>query len=163
MSQVKNLYKDTKVKEITDYETGEIINTSELGLFTRTSTGEISINSKAFVYFDTEKLNYLLAKKIKQVDLALFITLSSNLLIGSNICMKNNDEPHNTDSIAKLIDATPQSVKRKLNSLEKLGLLYYGIMKENKRLGKVYILNPFIIRKGVKLKASLTSLFYDIK
>ena len=47
----------------------------------RESTGEITISSKEYVYMDTEKLKILLDKGIKQVDLALLITLSSNILI----------------------------------------------------------------------------------
>ncbi len=162
MGTIIRRYKDKKIKHITDTETGEIIDTSELGLLQRTSTGEISINSKAFVYLDTDKLLILLANNIKQVELALLITISSNLLLGSNICMKNENDPHNTESIAKLTNSTTQSVRGKLKKLEKLGVLYYGIMRENKRMGKVYIVNPHIIRKGLKLKNSLSMIFEDI-
>lgn len=167
MGAIKQRYKDTKMntanKVFADSETGEIIDTSGFNLMKRTSTGEISIDSKAFVYLDTDKLLTLLANDIKQVELALLITISGNLLLGSNICMKNDDNPHTTESIAKLIGTTPQSVKIKLNRLKQLGVLHYGIMKENKRLGKVYIVNPHIIRKGRKLKGSLATLFNDIK
>jgi hypothetical protein len=165
MGTITQRYKDKKIKHITDTGTGEVIDTSELGLLQRTNTGEISINSKAFVYLDTDKLLTLLANGITQVELAMLITISSNLLIGSNICMKNDNDPHTTESIAKLISktTTTQSVKGKLKKLEKLGVLYYGMMKENKRLGKVYIVNPHIIRRGVKLKGSLALMFDDIK
>ena len=163
MGAITQRYKDKKIKYITDTETGEIINTSELGLLQRTGTGEISITSKAFVYLDTDKLLILLHNEITQVELALLITVSSNLLLGSNICMKDENDPHTTESIAKLTKTTTQSVRGKLKRLEKLGILHYGIMRENKRLGKVYIVNPHIIRRGVKLKGSLATLFDDIR
>lgn len=167
VGKIKDRYKDTKMntanRVFADSETGEVIDASGFTLLKRTSTGEITISSKAYVYLDTDQLFNLLANGITQVELALLITISSNLLIGSNVCMKNEDKPHSTESIAKLIGTTPQSVKLKLNRLEKLGVLHYGIMKENKMLGKVYIVNPHIIRKGHKLKGSLKTMFDDIK
>jgi predicted transcriptional regulator len=77
--------------------------------------------------------------------------------------MINDDKPHTADSIAKMIGTTQQSVKLKLKSLEKIGAIHHGIMKENKRLGKVYIVNPHIIRKGHKMKQSLGTTFDEIK
>ena len=163
MGTIKQRYKDTKAKEIIDYETGEIIDLSHTGLIERKSTNEITISSKAYVYFDTDQLFTLLDNGIKQVELALLITISSNLMIGSNICMINDSKPHTTESIAKLIGTTPQSVKLKLNSLQKIGVINYGVMKEDKRLGKVYIINPHIIRKGHKMRQSLGIMFGEIK
>jgi predicted transcriptional regulator len=163
MGTIKQRYKDSKAKEIIDYETGEVIDISYTGLIERKSTDEISINSKAYVYLDTEQLFTLLANGIKQVELALLISISNNLMIGSNICMINDEKPHTTESIAKLIGTTTQSVKLKLNSLVKIGVIHHGIMKENKRLGKVYIVNPHIIRKGHKMKQSLGTVFDEIK
>lgn len=163
MGRVKQVYKDTKVKEIINTETGEITDVSDMGLLQRKSADYNSYHSNLYFYLDTEQLYKLLANGIKQVELALLITISSNLKMKTNICMINDEKPHTTESIAKLIGTTPQSVKRNLKSLEKLGVLYYGIMKEDKRLGKVYIVNPHIIRRGHKMKQSLGTTFDEIK
>ena len=163
MGTVVQRYKDTKAKEIVDLETGEIIDVSYTGLIERKSTNDISISSKAYVYFDTDQLFTLLANGIKQVELALLISISNNLMIGSNICMINDEKPHTADSIAKLIGTSRQSVKLKLKNLEKIGVIHHGIMKENIRLGKVYIVNPHIIRKGHKMRQSLGIIFGEIK
>jgi DNA-binding MarR family transcriptional regulator len=163
MKRVKQGYKDTKVKEIINTDTGEVIDVSQMGLLQRSSADYISYHSTAYFYLDTEQLYKLLANGIKQVELALLITISSNLMMKTNVCMINDDKPHTTESIAKLIGTTQQSVKRNLKSLEKLGVLHYGILKENKRLGKVYIVNPHIIRKGHKMKQSLGTTFDEIK
>jgi hypothetical protein len=163
MGTIKQRYKDSKAKEIIDYKTGEVIDISYTGLIERKSTDQISISSKAYVYLDTEQLFTLLTNGIKQVELALLISISNNLMIGSNICMINDEKPHTSESIAKLIGTTTQSVKLKLNSLVKIGVIHHGIMKENKRLGKVYIVNPHIIRKGHKMKQSLGTVFDEIK
>lgn len=163
MGTITQRYKDTKAKEIVDIETGEIIDVSHTGLIERRSTDDISINSKNYFVLDTDQLYVLLANGIKQVELALLISMSNNLIIGSNICMINDEKPHTTESIAKLIGTTPQSAKLKLKSLEKIGAIHHGIMKENKRLGKVYIINPHIIRRGHKMKQSLGTMFEEIK
>lgn len=164
MSEIKRLYKDTKVKAsaVVD-DNGEIIEIKNSNLMQRTTTGEISISSSEYVYLDTQKLSLLLnIKKIKQVDLALIVSLSTDLLLNHNICMIDDDKPHTTSSIAKLAGCTNQAVKLKLNRLIDLGLLHYGVISSKKRLGKVYVLNPYLIRKGRKLAGYLTELFDDI-
>lgn len=163
MKRVKQGYKDTKVKEIVNFDTGEIMDVSHMGLLQRESADYITYNSTQYFYLDTEQLYKLLSNGIKQVELALLITISSDLMMKTNICMINDEKPHTAESIAKLIGTTRQSVKRNLKSLEELGVLHYGIMKENKRLGKVYIINPHIIRKGNKMKLSLRTIFDEIK
>jgi hypothetical protein len=164
MKKLVHRYKDTRVpiegREIIDMSNGEIIPVGNSTLFKRTSTREITINSKEYVYIDTRNLSILLSKGIKQVDLALLFSLSNNLLINYNICLDNTGEPLNTASIAKLINNTTQSVKRKLKRLINQGLLYYGTQN---RYGKVYIINPYIIRKGRKLNGGLSELFDDIE
>jgi hypothetical protein len=163
MGRVKQVYKDTKVKEIVNIETGEIIDVSDLGYIQRNKADYNEYSSKLYFNVDTDQLFKLLANGIKQVELALLISISSNLMIKTNVCMINDEKPHTTESIAKLIGTTTQSVKRNLKSLQKLGVLHYGILKENKMLGKVYIVNPHIIRKGRKMKQSLGTIFDEIK
>lgn len=143
-------------------ETGEYFDISYKNLVELKKKEHIRINSKSYVYLDTEDLLALIEKGISQVELALLVTLSTNIMMGSNICMLDEDEPHTTKTIAKLVKESQQSVKNKINRLIKIGALYHGIMAEHKRLGKVYIINPHIIRKGVKLKESLGTLFNPI-
>ena len=163
MGRVKQVYKDTKVREIVNIETGEIIDVSDLGYIQRNKADYNEYSSKLYFNVDTDQLFKLMANGIKQVELALLISISSNLMIKTNVCMINDEKPHTTESIAKLIGTTTQSVKRNLKSLQKLGVLHYGILKENKMLGKVYIVNPHIIRKGRKMKQSLGTIFDEIK
>ena len=167
MGSVTHRYRDSKIalnsKKIADVETGEIFEIGDANLMKRINTGEITINSKAYVYLDTDVLMYLIKQGIRQVDLALLVTLSSNLLTGCNICMQNEDEPHTTLTIGEMTGNSKQAVKIKLNRLIDLGLLHYGVLKEKKGLGKVYIVNPHLIRKGLKFKPSLAVLFEDIR
>lgn len=167
MGEVKRRYKETKLdtfnKMLLDSKTGEISDIGNITVMERKDSGEIMINSKAYVYLDTNCLTSLLRNGVKEVDLALLITLSSNLLIGHNICMRNEFDPHTTATIAKQCGYTVQAVKKKLNRLLKQNVLYYGTFKDKKSMGKVYVVNPHLIRKGNKLRAILGDIFNDIK
>lgn len=169
MGTIKKEFKDRKIapsiNELVDPKTGEIFDLKNSNVIVRKETGNFSINSTSYVYLDTYKLSILINKGIKQVDLALLITLSSNLHYynnaGYNICMKD-DNPHTTKSIGQLINNSPQATKNKLNNLIGLGLLYHGEIKEKKGWGKVYVVNPHLIRKGKSVKKYLGEIFNDI-
>jgi hypothetical protein len=169
MGTIKKEYKDTKIapniNELVDPETGETFDLKNSNVIIRTETGNFSINSSSYVYLDTYKLSILLKNGIKQVDLALLITLSSNLYYynnaGYNICM-DGDNPHTAKSIGLLINNREQPTRTKLKSLRDRGLLYQGKIKEKKGWGKVYVVNPHLVRKGKSIKKFLGEIFNDI-
>lgn len=169
MGTIKKEYIDKKfapnIDELVDPKTGEHFDLKKTNLISREATGNFSINSPFYVYLDTSKVSILIKNGIKQVDLALIVSLSSNLYlynnIGYNICMEG-DHPHTTKSISLLINNSPQATKNKLNNLIDLGLLYHGEIKEKKGWGKVYVLNPHLARKGKILKGYLKEIFNDI-
>ena len=164
MGIIKIEYKYTQLNitgnEIIDRETGEAFDISNAAILKKTETGKISIHYASFIYLNIEKLRGLLEKKIKQIDLALLISMSINLLISKNISLKDDDTPHTASSIGKLIGLSEQSTKLKLNRMEDEGLLHYGTLKQEKHFGKVYVLNPSLIKKGLSFSNSLIELFY---
>ena len=167
MGIVTKLYKVKNMSKhgdsILDTVTGEITNIEKsAGLFSKKMTGDISISSKNYVYLDTDKLTILLKKGIKQVDLAILISITSNLLAKYNVCMLDDKSAHRASTIAILTESTQQSVKVKLKRLETLGLLFHGILKDKKSLGKVYVVNPHLLRKGHDQCGTLRVLFDDI-
>ena len=164
MGKITNEYTYTALpivgSEIIDKETGEIFDVSNSVLLKRTEIGKISIGYTSFIYLNTEKLRALLVAGIKQVDLALLISMSSNLLIGKNISFKDADTPHTAASIGKLIGLSEQSTKLKLNRMVDEGLLHYGTLEQEKHFGKVYVVNPNLIKKGLSFSNSLIELFH---
>ena len=164
MGKITHLYKDTKISisnnEIVDPNSGELFDISNASLMKRTKTGEIAINYQEYFYLDTTKLNLLIKNKIKQVDLALLISIS--ILTDHNICMSKEDTPHSAATIGLLINNSKQAIKKKLNRLEDSGLLYHGYIRQRRRYGKVYVVNPHLIKKGHKHGAFLAELFNDI-
>jgi len=147
--------------ELTNKNTGEI-HAQQGNILVSKLTGKIKVDYKEYAYIDLESLRHILSKGITQVELALLITLSSNLLQDENICMQNNGEPHTTLSIAKLINNTHQATKKKINKLIKRDLLNYSIAKVKLRSQKVYRINPHFLKKGVYLNSLLAPLFNPI-
>ena len=166
MGNIVSRYKDKRIytedSDLVLSKTGETIDITNGTIYKRTSTGEITVNYKEYVYMDTEKIRILLGQGLSQVELALLITISNNLLIGQNICMQDDELPHTTKSFANLIGNSQQATKKKLNILISRGLLYYGKVFKEHKYGKVYVINPHIIKKGHKLNENLISLFDDI-
>jgi len=145
--------------EIADRETGETFDISNSVLLKRTSKGEFSISYPSYNYINIDKLRDLIIAGIKDVDLALILCMSLNLIKGQNICLAENDDPHSTASIAKMINQKEQPVKMKLNRLIELGLLYYGVVKQIGYNVKVYVVNPNFLKKGQIFNIFLNELF----
>ena len=163
MGSIKVLYSYTQLNisgnEIADTETGETFDMSNSVLLKRTETGKISISYPFYNFINSKKIIDLIESGIKDVDLALLICMSLNILKGENICLNNNDDPHSTDSIAKMIGQTIQATKVKLNRLINLDLIHYGTINHRRNLGKVYVINPNILKKGNLSRVFLKKLF----
>lgn len=166
MGEIKRKYKrtriDTSKNQLLDTETGEVIEIKNASLYKTVPTNEVSIDYRNYVYLDTDKIPILLTKGVKQVELGLLLTLACNIQNRFCVCLKDGDEPHSTKSIAEMVGETPQSVKAKLNNLVEMGVLAYDLSKGNESWGKVYILNPHVIKKGIKLSQSVCEIFDDI-
>ena len=163
MGAIEDKYNYTQLNivgnEIVDVATGEQFDISNSTLLKKTSRGEFSVNYSSFNYINNDKLRDLITAGIKDVDLALILCMSLNLIKGQNICLAENDEPHSTASIAKMINQKEQPVKMKLNRLIELGLIYYGVVKQIGYNSKVYVVNPNFLKKGKTFNIFLKELF----
>ena len=113
-----------------------------------------------FFHIDTNSLKKTINYKIKLVDLALLIIISSNLEQDFNICLDQNDKPHTTKSLSKLTNSSQKSIKDKLVKLVDNGFLYYGSTKK-KKFGKVYIANIHFVKESKTFDSSVKELFDD--
>ena len=167
MERLVHRYKDTYLKmdkkHLVDSQTGEIDNIEKASIIKRETEGTIQFNSTCYNFIDTHSLRYAIKKNIKQVDIALLITMSSNLLMNYNICLDVKDNPLTADTTAKMIGQSRQSTKRKINRLISHGLFFHGVYRLKRSLGKVYIINPYLIRRGHKFSDGLATLFDDAK
>ena len=164
-------FMDTNFKQ-TDYNIGEwaLINkeTSEIrelkkGKITAiTPTGQVRVNSKSYVFLDTERLKILRENGMTDGELGMLVLMSVNLSFVNNICMQDDNSPHTSSSISQLMGQTQQAVQRKLKRLFDLGVLVKGKLPMQKHLGTVYMLNPYFIRRGKNFSSHLSTIFNDI-
>ncbi len=164
MEKIVKRYEDKKLQgnyEIVDKTTREFI-AIDGQVVVRKSTGKINVDYNEYLYLNLESLRQVLSNGITQVQLALLISISNNLMQNENVCMQDNGEPHNAESIGKIIGHTQQAAKTKLNKLIKLGLIDYSKTKVGLAYKKVYRINPYLLKKGINLNEKLAPLFNPI-
>ena len=113
-----------------------------------------------YFHIDTNNIKKLITSGIKLVDLALLITMSSNLEQEFNICLDQNDKPHTSKSLSKLTKSSQKSVKEKLDTLVDNGFLYHGYARR-KKFGKVYIINLHFVKETQSFDSSIREFFND--
>lgn len=150
--------------DIVDSSTGEVLNTPGSRVFELKSTGHCDFDYARYAFFNTIAFSDLHAK-LKPSEMALLTVLIAGIEPNFNICMQSQDHAHTTKSIAQALGETPQSVRRKLKRLIEHGVLHHGRMKHYKAkpLGKVYVLNPHVVKVGRKKPAELAELFNPVE
>lgn len=165
MAQIIPIYKNKKINpsgnEIADCGSGEIIDISGQTLTAGKKTNKVSVNYTNYLIIDIDKIQ-ILVNKLRQVEIALLISILTYIQTETHICMDEDDSPMTAKKAGRLIGESEQSTKIKLNALVNLNLLYYGKLHYRKSLGKVYVVNPHLLKKGKTFDKRLMSYFDDI-
>jgi hypothetical protein len=150
---------DPKQFSMVDKATGEEIpfEKGEIKLIGKTDL--IKISYKNYVYLDTQKVLDFCEKGLKQHHLGLLAYLSSTLHYKTNACLNSNQEPLSTKAIAQMIGKSENATKSLMNELESFGLVWYGKYANYGK--KVYMLNPYFVRKGKEFYKSVGSIFFQ--
>lgn len=147
---------------IVNMDTGEEYDNKKGAIYQDVKDDTKAINYQSYFYTDAVAVNSLINRGITQVELGLLFAISTGLKIDYNICMLDEETPHTTKSIAKKIGESPQSVKKKLNSLVEMNAIVYDEIYKIFSYGKVYLVNPHIIKKGRNIKPKLLEVFNPI-
>ncbi len=142
-------------------ETSEIMNLKKGKITVIAPTGQVRVNSKSYVYLDTERLKVLRENGMTDIELGMLVLMTANLSFESNICMKDDKQPHTSLSISQMMGQTQQAVLKKLKRLIDLGVLVKGTFANMKHLGTVYLVNPHFIRRGKNFSGHLSNIFND--
>jgi hypothetical protein len=143
-----------------DKDSGEIIYGEFRGsLSILEPTNLVRLNYDNYVYLDSDKVNYFSKLGLKLHHLGLISILSSTIKYNNNACVDEIGEPLSTKQIGLLIGRTVNATKALINDLESCGLIWYGKLREYK--GKVYVLNPYFVRKGTKFSKLIVSKFFE--
>lgn len=146
---------------IFDKETGEPIELDYGKIIASKPTKQVSVSFKNYLYLDTDRLKILKNNSISDFEIGLLLLMCSNLAFNSNIAMTDEGVPHTSKSIAEMLDQTPQAVRRKLRKLEQKGVIKKTNIPGNRDLGKVYLVNPYLIRRGKNFGDFLLRIFTD--
>lgn len=159
----------TKALNATEYAfinklTGEIEEfEKDSKVFTTKLTGDVEYNSKNYSYLDNDKLIELLNKEIKYNELGVLITMSVQLMKRYNICMYDEITPFSTKTLSEILKITPQATRNIIRRLIELNIVAEVTIKEMKHLGKVFVINPQLIRKGKQFSGQLGQYFREDK
>jgi predicted transcriptional regulator len=144
-----------------DKETGVIEEFKNGIMVKKIKTDMVTFDSKSYLYLDTDRLKMLHSIGITETDLGLLMLISYNLSFIFNVCLQDDSKPHKTSSIRQLIKQSHQATKRKLNRLVELGVLAYEKIPLQEHNGKVYIVNPYLIRRGKDFSDYIPTIFHD--
>ena len=164
MATIKNISEASKINEdLVSVDTGEIYEKHKSGLIQLRDTKKVKVSFDSYILVDDKAMNRLFEKGVSHVEIALLFALSTNLELGTGVCRDQNDMPYTSKSFAKsVLKQSVQAARKKLKSLEQLGLLYYGKVPAYKIKTKVYVINPHLIRRGTKYSNVISSLFNQI-
>jgi predicted transcriptional regulator len=147
---------------IIEYSTGEVTNFKNGKLTYVKPTNQVSMNYNNYLLIDTDILKRLQKNGITDVEMGLLVLMSSNLAFNTNVAMNVEGKPHTASSIAEMIGQTQQAVLRKLKKLEERGIIKKTYIPGHKEQGKVYAINPYVMRRGKNFAEFLDKIFFDI-
>jgi hypothetical protein len=130
-------------------------------VFTTKLTGSVEYSSKNYSYLDNDKLIELLNKGIKYNELGVLITMSVQLMKRYNICMYDDSTPFTTKTLSEILKITPQATRNIIRRLIKLNIVAEVTLKEVKHYGKVFVINPQLIRKGKQFSGQVGQYFSE--
>ena len=146
--------------EITNKETGEIITFGNQNkVFATKLTGEVEYSSTDYSYFDNGKCIELFNKGIKYNELGVLIIMSLQISRRYNVCMYDAKTPFTTKTLSEILKITPQATRNIIRRLIELKIIAHVFLNDRKDLGKVYVVDPQLIRKGKLFSGNLKQLF----
>jgi len=101
--------------------------------------------------------------EVKEVESSLIgfmLKLSCYLSSRTNHLIREDKTPHTADSLAVLLGQERQTVKNNLNKLAALNLAALIIPKKRGEQ-RVYVLNPYIVKRGKQFSKTLGFIFED--
>jgi hypothetical protein len=156
---VKNINLNPNEYQLLELKTGEVKEFKKGEIKIVKETGKVRIDYKNYVYFNVDKIIPLINKELTLQQMGLIPVLASNLLYNLNVCLDVDGAPFSTKTISQTIRKSLSPTKIMLNTLEDIGIIWYGKLDEFKR--KVYVLNPFFVRKGKDYSKEIVKLFKE--
>ena len=165
MEKIKRVKKreriDLKNMETVNKITGEINELENAYIYRDVDMKQVEYSCDHYFYANTDRISFLLRNGMDLSEIGLLMAISIRLKPALNICMQNDDKPHTTNSISKIIGFSQDRTKKKLDKLVESGVIGYQKIKGHETLGKVYHVNPHYLKIGYKYSDVIPILFND--
>ena len=146
-----------------DTQTGELLEAkdSSLKLIRETETDCFLVHSDNYIILDVKALEQI-KPFISYSDFGALMYISQIITRNYNVCMKDFDNPHTTQSISQDLNITVQGANKILTKLVNKNVLAYAICYPSGFKQKLYMINPSLIRQGKKYNNCLNPIFKDL-
>lgn len=163
------MFKPITIKEkinpqgLLDTESGEVLEAKDcsLQLIRETGTDCFLVHSDNYIILDVNALE-LIKPFISYSDFGALMFISQIITKNYNVCMKDFDSPHTTETISKDLNITLRGASKILTRLVSRNILAYAVCYPAGFKQKLYMINPSLIRKGKKYNNCLNPIFKDL-
>lgn len=150
---------DLKDLETINKITGEVDEFKNAYIYRDINLKVVNYHCDHYVYVNTERIFSLIKNEMNLSEIGLLMAISIKLKPLLNICLQDDDKPHTTSSISKIIGYSQHRTKKKLDKLVELGIIGYQKIQGHEGLGKVYHINPHYVRIGYNYSETIPILF----
>ena len=137
------------------------LNTGE-SAYKDVETGEYILSFANFVSSDAvfdEEICWLLSA----ADYRRYRLMTNWLHTNFNIVLSGNNRPHTLQTLSKAIRLSVDETTRFIKRLVEVGLLVYSFCPKSGYDKKIFMINPYVIRKRNSFHEHLFTLFTDIR
>lgn len=120
-----------------------------------------ALRTKNYVSITPEAITYL-TEVCKKADIAKVMSMSANLRESFCIVFNSNNRPHNFKSLAKYLKMSEDELYKLIGRLVRKNILAYTVCSPSGHLEKIFMLNPYVVRKRTEISNVLKVIFRDV-
>ena len=151
---------------VANRETGEEIELPQNGKFVSfEQTDKTKITTTNFVSIDLDEIHNIIKHNTKNMldlknCLGILFVMTEYLQYTTNSFVLENKKALSASNLAKQIGLSQRTIKNTLHKLEELNIIKEIPNQFNEAKGKkIYIANPFLLKKGVEFYSNILSYF----
>jgi hypothetical protein len=130
-------------------------------VYMEVETGEVVLTFANFVSSDA-LFEEEICWRLSPADYRRYRLMSCWLHTNFNVVCSGNNRPHTLQSLSKKIRLSVDETTRFVKRLTEMGLLVYTVHPDSDDRKKVYMMNPYVIRKRKSIHEKLLPLFTNL-
>lgn len=153
-----------KGDEYGNYSTGETLNDAVQGdtVYHKRKGDTFHIDSDNYIVFDGEAARYL-CRTLSAVDQARVMQMGNMLYTDCSIVYNNTERTaHSSETLSNALGMNLNKFYIMVRKLVKKNILSYCVCAPSGYVQKIYMLNPYVVRKTKNFNCELLSFFRDV-